>query len=241
MEYFPNGDLHKYLGSPLPEMEGQRIVSQILEGLDFMHDHGFAHRDLKPAVRLLSRSDIEHDTQTDLELEQNILVVYKGPDWWVKIADFGISKRAIEGLTALRTQVGTLAFAAPEVFGFVQSDNGSEDSYTNAVDIWSVGVITFLLLTGETLFNDLRRLGQYVSGSFQFPSDILLAREVSKDGCDFVRRLMAVSSKDRSGTKECLQHPWFSSLIEDVVEETQRYYISTKLPEYSDYATVDFK
>ena len=52
MEYLPNGDLHKYLTSPLPETEGQDIVSQILEGLQFMHDSGFAHRDLKPAVGL---------------------------------------------------------------------------------------------------------------------------------------------------------------------------------------------
>lgn len=52
MEYFPNGDLHKYLGSPLPENECQRIVSQILEGLDFMHENNFTHRDLKPAVSL---------------------------------------------------------------------------------------------------------------------------------------------------------------------------------------------
>ena len=50
MEYLPYGDLHHYLGQPLPELEGQQIVSQILEGLDFMHDSGFAHRDLKPAV-----------------------------------------------------------------------------------------------------------------------------------------------------------------------------------------------
>lgn len=50
MEYLPNGDLHKYLKSPLPEKEGQEIVFQILEGLHFMHDNGFAHRDLKPAV-----------------------------------------------------------------------------------------------------------------------------------------------------------------------------------------------
>ena len=52
MEYLPDGDLHKYLGSPLPEKEGQHIVFQILEGLEFMHDSGFAHRDLKPAVSL---------------------------------------------------------------------------------------------------------------------------------------------------------------------------------------------
>ena len=52
MEYLPNGDLHKYLSSPLPENEGQHIIHQILEGLSFMHEKGFAHRDLKPAVSL---------------------------------------------------------------------------------------------------------------------------------------------------------------------------------------------
>lgn len=55
MEYLPDGDLHKYLNSPLPEKEGRHIVSQILEGLRFMHEIGFAHRDLKPAVRLAIR------------------------------------------------------------------------------------------------------------------------------------------------------------------------------------------
>lgn len=50
MEYLPHGDLHQHLSRPLPEHEGQQIVFQILEGLDFMHDSGFAHRDLKPAV-----------------------------------------------------------------------------------------------------------------------------------------------------------------------------------------------
>jgi calcium/calmodulin-dependent protein kinase I len=52
MEYLSDGDLHKYLGSPLLEKEGKHIVFQILEGLHFMHDNGFAHRDLKPAVSL---------------------------------------------------------------------------------------------------------------------------------------------------------------------------------------------
>lgn len=52
MEYLPNGDLHKYLTSPLSEEAGQDIIFQILEGLQFMHNKGFAHRDLKPAVSL---------------------------------------------------------------------------------------------------------------------------------------------------------------------------------------------
>jgi len=152
--------------------------------------------------------------------------VYKGPDWWVKIADFGISKRATEGLTALRTQIGSPAFAAPEVLGFVQLGNELEDSYTNTVDIWSLGVITFLILTGETLFSNPRRLGRYVSGSFPFPSDVLTANKVSEHGCEFVKRLMAAKSEDRPKAKECLEHPWLDCLTEEVAHETQRYYTS---------------
>lgn len=145
----------------------------------------------------------------------------KGPDWWVKIADFGISKRATEGLTALRTSIGTPAFVAPEVLGFVHS---SDDSYTNTVDIWSLGVITFLILTGETLFKDPRRLGQYVAGSFKFPADILLAHKISEQGCNFIKNSMAPKSEDRLRAKECLQHPWLDCFIEDATLDTQRYY-----------------
>jgi serine/threonine protein kinase len=135
----------------------------------------------------------------------------------VKIADFGISKRAIEELTALRTLTGTPAFAAPEVLGFTQSD-----SYTNAVDIWSLGVIAFLILTGETLFKDQRCLGQYVTGRFTFPSDVLLAHKVSGQGCEFVKSLMALKPEDRPGAEESLQNPWLACLIEPAAPETQR-------------------
>jgi len=56
MEYFQHGDLQSYLSrsSPLPEYEAREITFQVLEGLSFMHEEGFAHRDLKPAVRFSS-------------------------------------------------------------------------------------------------------------------------------------------------------------------------------------------
>lgn len=149
-----------------------------------------------------------------------------GPAWFVKIADFGISKRATEGLTALRTRTGTPAFTAPEILGFLQTADTLHDSYTNAVDIWSVGVITFLLLTGEILFRNPSRLGQYVSGSFTFPLDILLANKVNKQGCDFVKSLMAPKPKDRPWVKGCLQHPWLQCLLE--APESQRYNLSQR-------------
>lgn len=56
MEYFCYGDLQNYLSAPISEGEVQEITSQVLEGLSFMHDNGFAHRDLKPNVSISSKA-----------------------------------------------------------------------------------------------------------------------------------------------------------------------------------------
>ena len=50
MEYFPLGDLSRYIKDPVPEEQAAAIISQLLEGLIFMHENHFAHRDLKPGV-----------------------------------------------------------------------------------------------------------------------------------------------------------------------------------------------
>ena len=127
-----------------------------------------------------------------------------------------------EGLTALRTLTGTPAFAAPEVLGFSQHAV-SDDSYSNKVDIWALGVITFLLLTGETLFQDQRRLGQFVSGSFPFPLGTLLANKVSTMGCEFVYVAMAPTAQNRPGAEECLHHAWVVSYEEIATTQLERY------------------
>ena len=55
-EYFPNGDLQKYLSSSLIEKEARHIILQVLEGLQLMHDNGFVHRGLKLAVSSKTRT-----------------------------------------------------------------------------------------------------------------------------------------------------------------------------------------
>lgn len=60
MEYLHLGDLHGYLNTALPRVEAQAITYQVLEGLVFMHDHQFAHRDLKPMVSNRPSSRIYH-------------------------------------------------------------------------------------------------------------------------------------------------------------------------------------
>ena len=120
MEYFELGDLERYITPKMTEGDAKIIIGQILEGLKILHDYNWAHRDLKP---------------------QNIFVVQDAPHWWVKIGDFGISKRIGGGQSGIRTVVGTPDYIAPEIFPFLLSDN-DEDSddeeasqYTVAVDI----------------------------------------------------------------------------------------------------------
>ena len=71
MEYVNHGDLHHHLDSapPLPESDAQQITVQVLEGLHFMHENGYSHRDLKPGVSTpapcgaVNTSNIDHKTE----------------------------------------------------------------------------------------------------------------------------------------------------------------------------------
>lgn len=74
-----------------------------------------------------------------------------------------------------------------KVFGIFLSSNKLKDSYTNAVDIWSLGVIAFLILIGEILSKDSYSLRLYVAGNFFFPTNVLLVKKISAQECTFVR------------------------------------------------------
>ena len=117
-------------------------------------------------------------------------------------------------MTALRTLNGTPGFLAPEMLlqlGLLDLD-GFEvgDRYTIAIDIWSLGEITFRTLTGNQPF-PIRRLGPYVKGNTAFPIEVLQSHGISNDGCDFIRSLMAPLPKDRLTAKDALSHAWIES------------------------------
>ncbi|EGP85867.1 uncharacterized protein MYCGRDRAFT_45453, partial [Zymoseptoria tritici IPO323] len=141
MEFFPHGDLGQNLDRSLPEHEGRTIVSQMLRALEFMHERGFTHRDLKPA---------------------NVMVANLGPEWWVKLADFGISKRTMTGGTELRSMAGTMHFMAPEILRLLDDEQETPYAYTDSVDIWSIGVIAYLVLTKDMPFPAVGDLARYV-------------------------------------------------------------------------------
>ncbi|KAI9043586.1 kinase-like protein [Aspergillus affinis] len=186
MEYLELGDLHTYLQHKpaLPEHEAKEVTFQILDGLFLMHDNEFAHRDMKP---------------------RNILLKSCPPDeWWVKIADFGISKRIEDEVGASSTLKGTLGYIAPELHGFIK--RGSP----YAPDLWAVGEIAFQMLTKQATFKNLGMLFTYMSNLEMFPYDLLLAARVGQSGLECIFSFMHPDPIQRVTAEVALQHTWFN-------------------------------
>ncbi|KAH7252920.1 kinase-like domain-containing protein [Fusarium solani] len=198
MEYFPAGDLHSYAlkHAPLPENECCEIASQILRGLAAMHQESFAHRDVKP---------------------QNILI-HQSPQsvpparWWVKLADFGITKRLEAGTSGSTRRNGTLLYMAPELL-ISELSNGSRFDYP-AVDMWALGVTTFFILTKSLPFQDLSSVIEYASDANRsFPGAALVDCKVSVDGRAFIRALMRRKPIVRLDSGAAMRHAWNHSLL----------------------------
>ncbi|CAH0056342.1 unnamed protein product [Clonostachys solani] len=193
MEYMPYGDLDQAVKKPLQEPEARQIIFQTVEGVSFMHGSGFAHRDLKPS---------------------NIMVFRPGPSWWVKITDFGISKRTNDMATGT-LEIGTVAFMAPELrhmYGPEEAETaGGYREYPNAVDIWAIGEITHRLLTQKPLFATGQQLFHYVVRGASFPSEKLRNFGSSRDAIDFVIRCMDGAPARRLTALDALNHPWLAN------------------------------
>ncbi|KAL9609551.1 MAG: hypothetical protein Q9167_005682 [Letrouitia subvulpina] len=178
MEYFALGDLADHIATAdISEHDTKQISIDILEGLDIMHSKGFTHRDLKP---------------------RNIFVVQKTPRWWVKIGDFGITKRTGIDQTALRTETGTPYFSAPET---EPDDYQATVSYTSAVDMWSFGCIIYNVLAKSPPF--LSRKAK------RKPLNIEpLTEKMSADGIAFLLALLDVDPITRLTAPEAQQSVW---------------------------------
>lgn len=97
------------------------------------------------------------------------------PSWWIKIGDFGISKRVRDwDVTELRTATGTQGYEAPEIRGYVEADELNLSSvYTNVVDIWSFGCVIYKVVTRHVPFQNGREIKRYCDLKCSFPTQPL--------------------------------------------------------------------
>lgn len=198
MEYFPLGDLSLHLNDTTSEADIKQITIDLLRGLQIIHQENFAHRDLKP---------------------KNIFVVQKpahsSSAWWVKIGDFGTSKRAVAD-TALHTPIDTVPYTAPEVLGYFDS-TALHAGYDKAVDMWSLGCVVYELVTKAKLHPSPAAVVGYCEGRLPFPEQNLVPR-MSSDGIRFLRSLVVPDPRHRLTAEDALDHNWVLQAVESYQE-----------------------
>jgi len=163
------------------EKDASVLVKQTLEAVAYLHSEGVAHRDLKP---------------------ENLLCRKENDQLHILVSDFGLSRLLNEGeFSQMSTQCGSLEYCAPEVL--------SGTKYEKSVDLWSVGVITYILLTGFFPFYDPNRDPAAMYEKIQnVEYDWEDCPEVSAEAKDFVAKLLVYDAKDRMTAEEALKHPW---------------------------------
>ncbi|KAI8806482.1 calcium/calmodulin-dependent protein kinase type 1 [Cladochytrium replicatum] len=175
------------------EADAAKIVHRILMAIEYLHAKGIAHRDLKP---------------------ENLLLSHKGADAKIMISDFGLSK-IFNDEDVMRTACGTPGYVAPEVL--------QRQGYGHEVDLWSLGVITYILLCGYPPFydkNNVKLFKQIMSGEYVF--DRPWWDPVSEIAKDFIRHLLVLSPKARYTARQALNHPFITlncGVTPELVEE----------------------
>ncbi|OII73237.1 protein kinase [Cryptosporidium ubiquitum] len=171
----------------LSESSARFILKQVVEALMYMHQKEIIHRDLKPENILIDKS-------------------YPGGYFIIKVADFGVAKFLRHGYTQARTLVGTPQYWAPEVLSV---SNGGE-SYGTEADLWSLGVLFYVMLGGAFPFDErkgnLERLIKEGNYHFRYPR----FKRVGEQAKQLIRRLLTVDPSQRMTLCELKQDPWMN-------------------------------
>ncbi|XP_066997429.1 calcium/calmodulin-dependent protein kinase type 1 isoform X1 [Anabrus simplex] len=162
----------------------------------------YTEKDASDLIRqVLEAVDYMHEqgvVHRDLKPE-NLLYYSPDEDSKIMISDFGLSKMEDSGIMA--TACGTPGYVAPEVL--------AQKPYGKAVDVWSIGVISYILLCGYPPFydeNDANLFAQILKGEFEFDSPYW--DDISESAKDFIRQLMCVDVEKRYTCRQALAHPW---------------------------------
>ncbi|XP_056589279.1 calcium/calmodulin-dependent protein kinase IGb isoform X2 [Triplophysa dalaica] len=194
LEDFYESRTHYYLVMQL--VSGGELFDRILDrGVYSEMDASVVIRQVLEAVSYLHESGIVH---RDLKPE-NLLYYSPDENSKIMISDFGLSKIEENGI--MSTACGTPGYVAPEVL--------AQKPYSKAVDCWSIGVITYILLCGYPPFyeeTETRLFSKIMKGQFEFDSPFW--DDISESAKDFIRNMMQKNPKMRFTTEQALRHPW---------------------------------
>ncbi|NWV24697.1 KCC1G kinase, partial [Origma solitaria] len=187
---------HFYLVMQL--VSGGELFDRILErGVYTEKDASLVIHQVLTAVKYLHENGIVH---RDLKPE-NLLYLTPEENSKIMITDFGLSKMEQNGI--MSTACGTPGYVAPEVL--------AQKPYSKAVDCWSIGVITYILLCGYPPFyeeTESKLFEKIKEGYYEFESPFW--DDISESAKDFIRHLLEKNPSARFTCEEALRHPWIN-------------------------------
>jgi calcium/calmodulin-dependent protein kinase I len=183
LELLTGGELFDRIVTVYPngfsERDASILINKIVSAVDYLHSKGIVHRDLKP---------------------ENLLYVSQSKDSDIKLTDFGLAK-IMTSDALLKTACGTPNYVAPELL--------LNKGYTEAVDMWSVGVMLYILLCGFPPFfaeDNATLFEQIIQGNYTFMEPYW--NHISASAKDLVSRLLQTDPKRRLTAKQVMSHPW---------------------------------
>ncbi|XP_076119071.1 death-associated protein kinase 2 isoform X2 [Alosa pseudoharengus] len=182
LELVSGGELFDFLAQKesLSEEEATEFIKQILDGIQYLHSRNIVHFDLKP--------------------ENIMLLNNKVPLPRIKLIDFGLAHKIEDGVE-FKNIFGTPEFVAPEIVNY--EPLGLE------ADMWSIGVITYILLSGASPFlGDTKQetLGNISAMNYEFDEEFFgSTSELAKS---FIKQLLVKDTRKRMTIQDALNHPW---------------------------------
>lgn len=166
------------------EAQASSVIKQTAQGLKYLHTQGIVHRDLKP---------------------ENLLFKTEDADSEIKITDFGLAKYTSDpNATSMTTACGTPGYVAPEVVSGLE--------YGSKVDMWSLGVIAYVILCGFPPFyheNHAELFKSIKACKYEFVEPFW--DNVSESAKDLIRKLLVVDPEQRLSADQVLEHPWITN------------------------------
>jgi len=178
--------------STFTEREAAKLFKQMISAICYCHKEGICHRDLKP---------------------ENLLLANKKDDSEIKVIDFGLSNIFMDKETGtetlMTTKVGTAYYVSPEVL---------KGKYDEKCDIWSAGVILYILICGDPPFNgsnDSEIYKKIKKKVFHFSNPIW--KNISEQAKDLIRNMLS-EPEHRPTAVDVLQHTWVKELAPNSTE-----------------------
>ncbi|GFH56531.1 hypothetical protein CTEN210_13007 [Chaetoceros tenuissimus] len=173
-----------YSRRPYSERQAAEIISSLLNALTYMHSNQIMHRDLK---------------------FENVMFESNEPDAQVKIIDFGLSTKYLDPNAIINDRVGTVYTMAPEVI--------ERKPYTYKVDMFSLGVIAYMLLSGSKPFwGDTKKEVADKIVECEYNMDSQVWKIITQDAKDFVKCLLEKIPEKRLSAKDALNHTWLKKI-----------------------------